>query len=299
MEERKLSIITITEEKHFEVALNFLFKNFKKEHPELKEINDTILGFDLEFFEKKVATIQLSTNKLCLIFQVYNIKELPKFLVSYLTSDKHLKCGVGISGGGGQGDDIMLKNTFGIEMKGCFDVGEVAYKKGITTNYRSLDDLSSNILGVGKIIRISNTFGKKENWSNDVLSIEQIEYAAIDAWLGYNLVIELYKSLGQLHGSILEWANSIDFSSFDVSKYKGFKEPKNKQQKILAREMEWKKLNGHFQKKLNEKKALLDYKKRKYDEIDDLVSNLKNKKKEKINDQKEEEVTSSIQFNFM
>ena len=134
MEERNLSIISSCEESQFEEILDFLFKIFHQEFPNLKNENGSIMGFDLEFSNERVATIQLSTNLLCVIFQVSHLNSLPKSLVDYLVSEEHFKCGVGISGGSGQGDDHVLKKTFNIKMNGCFDIGEVALKKGITNS---------------------------------------------------------------------------------------------------------------------------------------------------------------------
>jgi hypothetical protein len=128
------TVIYTDNKEKFPAMLDFILDSFKKEHPKCE--NGSVLGFDVEFLEKKVATIQLSTKYLSVIFQVSNLRYLPKELDQYLSDKNHFKCGVGISGGGNQGDDFALKNTFGTNMQGAFDVSEVSFRSGITTSFK-------------------------------------------------------------------------------------------------------------------------------------------------------------------
>jgi hypothetical protein len=126
-------VIYTNKKEKFPQLLKLILDSFKDEHPNCE--NGSVLGFDVEFYQKNVATIQLSTNQLSIIFQVSNLRELPKELDQYLRDKSHFKCGVGISGGGKQGDDFALKNTFGTEMQGSFDVAEVSFRNGITNGF--------------------------------------------------------------------------------------------------------------------------------------------------------------------
>jgi hypothetical protein len=140
-----------------------------------------------------------------------------------------------------------------------------------------LDDLSVSFLEIEKCKLPKN----KKSWNEDFFSFSQLEYAATDAWLGYRITEELFKTLGSNFDDIWSYTNSIDFSKFDVRNYqveKKAKEDVTKYDKQHRSEIEWRKQTGYYQKKLEEKKQVIQHKKRKNEEINNLVENLKKKK---------------------
>jgi ribonuclease D len=120
----------------------------------------------------------------------------------------------------------------------------------------------------------------KKSWNAEFFSFSQLEYAASDAWIGYRITEELFSTLGSYFDDIWSYANSFDFSNFNVEDYKVekiAKEDLTKYDKQHRSEIEWRKQTGFYQKKLQEKKKIVQHKKRKNEEINDLVQNLKKK----------------------
>ena len=150
----------------------------------------TVLGFDTETkpsFKKgkvnDVSLLQLSTSDKSFLFRLNKIG-LPEELKYILASDKILKIGVAIR------DDInSLQKIGAFEPDGFIDLQQYVKNFGIEDN--GLKKLVGIILGF-KISKRQQT----SNWEAEVLSQAQIEYAATDAWVCY----EIYNRLIQQNG---------------------------------------------------------------------------------------------------
>jgi ribonuclease D len=144
-----------------------------------------ILGFDTETkpsFKKgrinSVAVLQLATNEKAFIFRLNKIG-LPNPLAKILSDSKIIKVGVAIK------DDIrILKKLNHYMPDGFIDLQD--FVKGFGIDDAGLMKLSAIILN----FRISKA-QQLSNWENDLLSESQLNYAATDAWVGY----EIYKKL--------------------------------------------------------------------------------------------------------
>ncbi len=153
-----------------------VIENVEKEH---------FLGFDTETrpsFKKgktyQVSLLQLGTDEKVFLFRLNKIG-IPKRLAEILASEKISKIGVAIH------DDIAsLRKIREYEPNGFVDLQQYVNNFGIEDN--GLKKLVANILG----FRISKR-QQTSNWEADVLSTAQIEYAATDAWVCY----EIYKKL--------------------------------------------------------------------------------------------------------
>jgi ribonuclease D len=145
----------------------------------------TLLGFDTETkpaFKKgvinEVSLLQLSTSDKALLFRLNQIGLL-KPLTKLLSDPKIIKAGVAVR------DDISALNRLSKFTPGGFiDLQKLVKDYGIEDN--GLKKLAANILGFNISKRQQTS-----NWEQEQLSLAQIEYAATDAWICY----EIYKVL--------------------------------------------------------------------------------------------------------
>lgn len=146
---------------------------------------ETVFGFDTETrpaFKKgvvyEVALVQLSTANKAFLFRLNEIG-FPQKLAALLSDSSITKAGVAIH------DDIIgLQRLFHFKPGGFIELQEYVKSFGIEDN--GLKKLSANILGF-QISKRQQT----SNWEAEKLTQPQIEYAATDAWVCY----EIYSSL--------------------------------------------------------------------------------------------------------
>eukprot|EP01102_Stenamoeba_stenopodia_P017429 TRINITY_DN6237_c0_g1_i1.p1 TRINITY_DN6237_c0_g1~~TRINITY_DN6237_c0_g1_i1.p1 ORF type:complete len:442 (-),score=132.55 TRINITY_DN6237_c0_g1_i1:70-1200(-) len=190
-----------------------------------------VLGFDVEYgYNKSVATIQLSTSSLACVIQIGRIMDMkihtrnvlkpkttsndgeissettsdgnngndnqaretemkeiaslfPESLSRVLQSRDIIKLGVGV-----HEDAEAIQASFGIQCDGLVDISILSIKNGLTKGYYSLKVLAQDLL---KIKKEESTGG----WSRRYLTEQQVKYATMDAWLGYQIGITLYSYL--------------------------------------------------------------------------------------------------------
>ncbi len=146
-----------------------------------------ILGFDTETrptFKKgvtnEVALLQLSTSEQAFLFRLNQIG-MPDELCSILDNPSIYKAGVAIH------DDIAgLQRLKQFKPEGFIDLQDYVKDFGIEDN--GLKKLAANILG----IRISKR-QQTSNWEQETLTQPQIEYAATDAWVCYEIFHMLHR----------------------------------------------------------------------------------------------------------
>jgi ribonuclease D len=139
--------------------------------------NEPLLGFDTETkpsFKKgrfhSVALLQLSSRDHAFLFRL-NKMQLPGFILDILEDENVIKVGVAIK------DDINALNKLSPFIPaGFIDLQQFVKKFGIEDN--GLKKLVANIMGY-RISKKSQT----SNWEQEILSHEQLEYAATDAWV--------------------------------------------------------------------------------------------------------------------
>lgn len=157
--------------------------NFNKVISKLENVR--VVGFDTETrpsFKKgknnDVSLLQLGTASHVYLFRLNKIG-LPERLAGILASENILKIGVAIH------DDIAsLRKLCEFEPAGFIDLQQYVNQYGIEDN--GLKKLVANILG----FRISKR-QQTSNWEAEVLSTAQIEYAATDAWVCYEIFHKL------------------------------------------------------------------------------------------------------------
>ena len=139
--------------------------------------DECVIGFDTETkptFKKgrfhHVALLQLSTANHAVLIRVNKVP-LPRFIIELLENENIIKVGVAIR------DDINALNKISpFTPAGFIDLQQFVKKYGIEDN--GLKKLVANIMGF-KISKKSQT----SNWEQDILTHEQVEYAATDAWV--------------------------------------------------------------------------------------------------------------------
>jgi|WetSurSiteA1Bulk_404760.scaffolds.fasta_scaffold00919_7 ribonuclease D len=138
---------------------------------------ERIIGFDTETkpsFKRgqyhRVALLQLSTSDQAFLLRL-NKMHLPEYIIDILEDSSIIKVGVALK------DDLNgLKKVMDLDPDGFIDLQQFVKQFGIEDN--GLKKLVANILG----FRISKKL-QTSNWELDLLSKEQLEYAATDAWV--------------------------------------------------------------------------------------------------------------------
>lgn len=139
--------------------------------------HETLLGFDTETkpcFKKghyhPVALLQISTREQAFLIRLNRV-HLPEFIIDILEDPNITKVGVALK------DDLNgLNKIVPFEPDGFIDLQQFVKQFGIEDN--GLKKLVANILK----FRISKK-SQTSNWEQEVLTREQLEYAATDAWV--------------------------------------------------------------------------------------------------------------------
>lgn len=152
-----------------------------------------LLGFDTETrpsFKKgvvhEVSLLQLSTDEQACLFRLNHIG-IPKEVLGLLADERIIKAGVAIH------DDLAgLRKLKHFNPAGFIELQDFVKEFGIEDN--GLKKLSANILGF-QISKRQQT----SNWEQEQLTTPQIEYAATDAWVCYEIFTRL-KHVQNNHG---------------------------------------------------------------------------------------------------
>lgn len=142
---------------------------------------EDVLGFDTEtrptFTKGKMcppALVQLAGKERVYLIQL-NRLPFDERLAALLAAPHIVKAGVAI-----RDDMLALARLHPFTPGGAADLAVMAKAKGIKA--QGLRSLAANLLG----FRISKS-AQCSNWEKDELSLQQIRYAATDAWVGREL----------------------------------------------------------------------------------------------------------------
>lgn len=146
---------------------------------ELKK--ESILGFDTETrpsFKKgetyDVSLLQLSNEKASFLFRLHKF-DFPRELADLLADDNIVKAGVAIR------DDVKaLQKLHPFEEGGFFELADEAKKQ----NYQNFGLRALTAIFLGQ--RLSKK-AKITNWEQARLTQAQLEYAALDSWVGLQI----------------------------------------------------------------------------------------------------------------
>ena len=154
-----------------------------------------IIGFDTETrpsfkagVTNRVALLQLSTHERCYLIRLCRAK-LHNSLLKILSNPNIIKIGADVAG-----DLRSLHVLRHFNERGFVDLQHMASHWGIEE--KSLRKMSAIVLGqrVSKAQRLSN-------WEAEVLTEQQREYAATDAWVCIKILeaLQQHKAEGKLH----------------------------------------------------------------------------------------------------
>ena len=148
-------------------------------------LRERVLGFDTEtrptFTKGKTcrpALIQLATAETVYLIQLTHTP-FSEDVAELLSSPRVLKAGVAIH------DDMKaLARIHPFVADGVADLAAMARARGIQA--QGLRTLAANLLG----FRISKS-AQCSNWENYELTVQQIKYAATDAWIGRAIYLRM------------------------------------------------------------------------------------------------------------
>ena len=150
------------------------------------------VGFDIEWkpqvvskkyggTENETAVLQLAVEKSCLVLHVYHMNRLPKSLKLVLRDKDILKVGSDI-----KRDGSKLQGDLGLVLEGLADIQLMAKEIDPSMRKTGLKALAQTFLGIEL-----NKKTAKSNWEKYPLTFTQIEYAALDAWIGLKIFQKL------------------------------------------------------------------------------------------------------------
>ena len=160
----------------------------------LSSETNKIVGFDIEFYEKKngsraPSTIQISTCHLTIIIRLTQInpKKCPT-LYEFLSDRSILKIGVGVIN-----DAEYLERYHKMKMAGCVDLRNLLNKTCLKqTSSRKLETLTKYYLGL-------TLAPSPAEWENQTLSEAQLIYAASDSFFSLQLFYQFWNSIAPAH----------------------------------------------------------------------------------------------------
>lgn len=163
-------------------------------HIHKRKLSKLLIGLDTEWClptepngHQQVAIIQLCVGKRCLIFQLYHADDIPQSLIQFLGNYKFRFIGKGV-----WNDADKLYEDYGLVVAHPKDVSYWAAKKYHDRYYRKMG-LKGLVLDLlGKVIPKPREITMSE-WNTKELTIEQIEYACLDAFVSLELGICLSK----------------------------------------------------------------------------------------------------------
>ncbi|KAK9050236.1 hypothetical protein SSX86_030794 [Deinandra increscens subsp. villosa] len=148
----------------------------------------TLVGLDVEWrpnqtrnSENPVATLQLCFGRRCLVFQILHSPSIPQSLLNFLRNPSHRFAGVGI-----ENDVEKLRRDYNLEVAKTVDLRTVAAERYGVRELRNagLKQLAWRVLGreISKPESVTRSM-----WDDQYLTPAQVQYAAIDAFLSFEI----------------------------------------------------------------------------------------------------------------
>ncbi|PKU78769.1 Werner Syndrome-like exonuclease [Dendrobium catenatum] len=158
----------------------------------LRLSNRFVVGIDVEWrpsfsrYQNPVALLQLCVGHHCLIFQLLHADYIPGSLEQFLSDPSFTFVGVGING-----DVERLAEERDLSVCNAVDLRELAAERMGRNEMRQkgLSALAMEVMGVqvSKPRRV-----RMGRWDQFYLTMDQIKYACIDAFLSFEIGRRLY-----------------------------------------------------------------------------------------------------------
>lgn len=159
-----------------------------------RRLHRLIVGLDIEWRpntryreDNPVAILQLFVSRRCLIYQLQKADKIPKDLKNFLKNPNYTFVGVGI-----QNDKQKLYRDYSLEVTKTTDLREMAAHELGDPDLRN-----AGLKKLAKVILRKDVDHKNQlkmtrsDWDNDRLSIAQVLYACLDAYLSFAIGREL------------------------------------------------------------------------------------------------------------
>ncbi|KAK8949924.1 hypothetical protein KSP40_PGU008300 [Platanthera guangdongensis] len=151
-----------------------------------------VVGIDVEWrpsfsrMRNPTALLQICVGHRCLIFQLLHADYIPLSLEEFLSNPRFTFVGVGING-----DIDRLVQDSGMMVQNAVDLRELAVEMigRFEMRQMGLKALAEEIVGVqvSKPNRV-----RMSRWDEEVLTLDQIMYACLDAFLSFEIGRRLY-----------------------------------------------------------------------------------------------------------
>ncbi|KAL5058103.1 hypothetical protein RYX36_029707 [Vicia faba] len=153
------------------------------------------IGLDIEWrpnFQRgqsnPAATLQLCVNNRCLIFQIIHSPHIPTSLLTFMANPNNRFVGVGI-----ESDVEKLIEDYNISVANYVDLRNLAAQV--------LEDPAMLMFGIkrlaervlGKIVEKPQRI-TRSRWDNPWLNVDQVKYAAVDAYISFEIGRRLYSN---------------------------------------------------------------------------------------------------------
>ncbi|KAK8934556.1 hypothetical protein KSP39_PZI015176 [Platanthera zijinensis] len=151
-----------------------------------------IVGIDVEWrpsrsrMQNPTALLQICVDHRCLLFQLLHADYIPHSLKEFLSNPRFTFVGVGIN------EDIeRLVEDSGLMVQNAVDLRELAVQMTGRLEMRQmgLKTLAEEIVGV-QVSKPNSV--KMSRWDQEVLTLDQIMYACLDAFLSFEIGRRLY-----------------------------------------------------------------------------------------------------------
>ncbi|PHT85611.1 hypothetical protein T459_07717 [Capsicum annuum] len=161
-----------------------------------RRLHKLLVGLDIEWLpcfnpeeNHPVALLQLCVGRRCLLFQLLHKDAVPRFLVDFLMDPNFKFVGIGVKGDAEKllrDHKRMVANTVDLNQLALSVYGEEVYGK------MGLKRMAKEVLGKVMEKPLNVTLSK---WDAEELVYEQIEYAAIDAFVSFEIGKNLFNSI--------------------------------------------------------------------------------------------------------
>ncbi|KAG2216459.1 hypothetical protein INT45_014178 [Circinella minor] len=189
----QLPVVPIPE--NVNIIILSTYNEIKRTFETMLEDKPFVVGFDCEWpYDKytgtqgKLALIQIATSRNIWILKLGTLSELSEPLQRFLQDRDIKKVGRAVGG-----DLAKIHRDFGVLCQGDLELGRFCKERDAIHNARmSLADICKKVLGCS-LPKVDDS--RSSDWDSDILSPQQIEYAARDAWAGldvFNAVITCY-----------------------------------------------------------------------------------------------------------
>ncbi|KAM3270980.1 hypothetical protein P3S67_029182 [Capsicum chacoense] len=169
-------------------------------HAHRRRLHKLLVGLDIEWlpcFNREdshpVALLQLCVGHRCLLFQLLYKDAVPGFLVRFLKDPKFKFVGVGVKGDAEKllrDHRLFVANTVELNGLALSVYGEEVYGK------MGLKRMAKEVLGKVMEKPLNVTLSK---WDAEELVYEQVEYAAIDAFVSFEIGKKLFNLVWEIH----------------------------------------------------------------------------------------------------